>query len=131
MWPFTRTQKRTYSLETDSIKLNDVLLSAWLSKGVIDLVVCIPMAATMGIGVPFCGVSLIVYESALSLAASVLGPLLTEAVIAEMAVTGSLLLFAVATNLLGLTDIKVANLLPSAFMPIALVPLMAMVTTLV
>lgn len=37
MWPFTRTQKRTYSLETDSIKLNDVLLSAWLSKGVIDL----------------------------------------------------------------------------------------------
>lgn len=102
-----------------------------IAKGVIDLVVCIPMAATMGIGVPFCGVSLIVYESALSLAASVLGPLLTEAVIAEMAVTGSLLLFAVATNLLGLTDIKVANLLPSAFMPIALVPLMAMITALV
>lgn len=37
MWPFTRKTERTYSLETDSIKLNDVLLSAWLSKGVIDL----------------------------------------------------------------------------------------------
>ena len=37
MWPFKKTEKRTYSLETDSIKLNDVLLSAWLSKGVIDL----------------------------------------------------------------------------------------------
>lgn len=97
-----------------------------IAKGVIDLVVCIPMAATLGIGVPFCGVSLLVYESVLSLAASALGPLLTDAVIAEMSVTGSLLLFAVATNLLGITDLKVANLLPAAFMPIALVPLMGL-----
>ena len=98
-----------------------------IAKGVIDLVVCIPMAATMGIGVPFCGVSLLVYESVLSLAASALGPLLTDVVIAQMSVTGSLLLFAVATNLLGITDLKVANLLPAAFMPMALVPLMGMV----
>lgn len=102
-----------------------------IAKGVIDLVVCIPMAATMGIGVPFCGVSLVAYEAALSLLASVVGPLLTEAVIAEMAVTGSLLLFAVGTNLLGLTNIKVANLLPAAFMPIALVPMVQLLTTLV
>ena len=98
-----------------------------IAKGVIDLVVCIPMAATLGIGVPFCGVSLLVYESVLSLAASMLGPLLTDMVIAQMSVTGSLLLFAVATNLLDLTDLKVANLLPAAFMPIALVPLMGAV----
>ena len=98
-----------------------------IAKGVIDLVVCIPMAATLGIGVPFCGVSLLVYESVLSLAASLLGPLLTDMVIAQMSVTGSLLLFAVATNLLDLTDLKVANLLPAAFMPIALVPLMGAV----
>ena len=98
-----------------------------IAKGVIDLVVCIPMAATLGIGVPFCGVSLLVYESALSLAASALGPLLTDAVIAQMSVTGSLLLFAVGTNLLEITDIKVANLLPAAFMPIILVPLASLV----
>ena len=55
--------------------LNSGLLgdhSTLIAKGVIDLVVCIPMAATMGIGVPFCGVSLFVYESVLSLAASAL-----------------------------------------------------------
>lgn len=96
-----------------------------IAKGVIDLVVCIPMAAALGVGVPFCGVSLVVYESALSLAAHALGPLLTEAVIAQMSVTGSLLLFAVATNLLGVTNLKVANLLPAAFMPVVLVPLAA------
>lgn len=98
-----------------------------IAKGVIDLVVCIPMAATLGIGVPFCALSLVVYESSLSVAASLLGPLLTEALITEMSVTGSLLLLAVATNLLGLTTIKVANLLPAAFMPMALVPLMTVV----
>ena len=101
--------------------------STLIAKGVIDLVVCIPMAATMGIGVPFCGVSLLVYESVLSLAASTLGPLLTDMVIAQMSVTGSMLLFAVGTNLLGVTDIKVANLLPAAFMPIVLVPIMQLV----
>ena len=84
----------------------------------------------MGIGVPFCGVSLLVYESLLSLAASAVGPLLTDAVIAQMSVTGSLLLFAVGTNLMGITNIKVANLLPAAFMPVVLVPLMSMVTSL-
>lgn len=40
MWPFTKketTEQRTYSLETDGIKLNDVLLSAWLQGGYISV----------------------------------------------------------------------------------------------
>ena len=49
---------------------------------------------------------------------------LTDAVVTEVAVTGSILLLAVGTNLLKVTDLKVANMLPAAFMPIALVPLM-------
>lgn len=94
-----------------------------VAKGLIDLVVCIPLAAILGVGVPFAGVSLLVYEGILSLLASALGGVLTEAVIAEVSVTGSLLLLAVGTNLLKVTDLKVANMLPAAFMPIALVPL--------
>ncbi|MBP3885620.1 MAG: DUF554 domain-containing protein [Olsenella sp.] len=109
------------SLES-GIQLNHDTL---IAKGLIDLVVCIPFAATMGIGVPFVGVSLIVYEGVLSLLASVLGGVLTEAVVAQVSATGSLLLLAVGTNLLGVTDLKVANMLPAAFMPIALVPLMS------
>lgn len=94
-----------------------------ISKGVIDLAVCLPMAATMGIGVPFCGVSLVVYEGILSLLASLVGTFLSDAVVTEVAVTGSTLLLAVGTNFLGVTDIKVANLIPTAFVPILLVPL--------
>lgn len=96
--------------------------STLISKGVIDLAVCLPMSATMGIGVPFCGVSLVVYEGILSVLASLVGSFLTDAVVTEVAVTGSTLLLAVGTNLLGVTDIKVANLIPAAFVPILLVP---------
>lgn len=96
--------------------------STLISKGVIDLAVCLPMAATMGIGVPFCGVSLVVYEGILSALASLVGSFLTDAVVTEVAVTGSTLLLAVGTNLLGVTNIKVANLIPAAFVPILLVP---------
>lgn len=98
-----------------------------IAKGLIDLVVCIPMAATLGIGVPFCAVSLVVYEGVLSGFAALLGSVLSQAVIDEVAVTGSLLLLAVGTNLLKVTDLKVANILPAAFMPIALVPLLQLV----
>ena len=101
--------------------------STLIAKGVIDLVVCLPLAATMGIGVPFCGVSLVVYEGILSVLASLMGPLLSDAVILQMGVTGSVLLLAVGTNLMGVTDLKVANILPAAFLPIVLVPLAGVV----
>ncbi|WP_058271005.1 DUF554 domain-containing protein [Olsenella massiliensis] len=96
--------------------------STLVAKGVIDMVVCVPLAATMGVGVPFCGVSLVVYEGALSVLSALMGSVLTDAIIGEVAVTGSLLLLAVGTNLLKVTDLKVANMLPAAFMPILIVP---------
>jgi uncharacterized membrane protein YqgA involved in biofilm formation len=104
--------------------------STLIAKGVIDLVVCLPLAATLGIGVPFCGISLVVYEGVLSILASLVGPLLSSAAIVQMGVTGSVLLLAVGTNLMGLTNIKVANILPAAFLPIAFVPLASLVTSI-
>lgn len=103
------------------IELDHATLAA---KGLIDLVVCVPLAATLGVGVPFVGVSLVAYEGLLSALAAALGGLLSDAVVTQMSVTGSLLLLAVGTNLLGVTDLKVANMLPAAFFPIALVPLL-------
>ena len=102
--------------------------STLIAKGLIDLVVCIPMAASLGIGVPFCGLSLLVYEGLLSLLASYLAPFLSSLVINEMVVVGSLLLLAVGTNLLDITKIKVANMLPAAFLPAVLLPLLQLFT---
>jgi uncharacterized membrane protein YqgA involved in biofilm formation len=100
--------------------------STLITKGLIDLVCCMPMAAAMGVGVPLCAVPLIIYEGTLSLLAATLAPLLSDAVITQMGVTGSLLLLAVGTNLLRITAIKVADLLPACFLPIILVPLAAL-----
>ena len=48
----------------------------------------------------------VVYEGILR-AGKLAGSFLTDAVVTEVAVTGSTLLLAVGTNLLGVTDIKV------------------------
>lgn len=93
-----------------------------LAKGAIDMVVVAVMAASMGVGVPFSGVCIFVYEAVLSVGASLLAPALTDAVIGAMTVTGSLLLLAVGLNMLGVTHIKVANMLPAAFVPLLFAP---------
>lgn len=98
--------------------------STLYAKALIDLVVVMVMATTMGVGVPFSGLCVFAYEALLSLGASLLAPLLTEAVITEMVVAGSLLLLAIGLNMLKITDIKVANFLPAAFLPIAICALM-------
>ena len=92
--------------------------STLYAKALIDMVVVMVMATTLGVGVPFSGVCVFVYEALLSLGASLLAPFLTEAVINEMVCAGSLLLLAIGLNMLNITDIKVANFLPAAFMPI-------------
>jgi hypothetical protein len=88
------------------------------AKALIDAVIALVMASTMGIGVSLSGVAVGVYESLLAIFASFLAVYLSSAVITEMTCVGSLLIIAVGTNMIKLTDIKVANLLPATFIPI-------------
>ncbi|WP_274413424.1 DUF554 family protein [Carnobacterium sp. 17-4] len=50
--------------------------------------------------------------------ASVVAPLLTESVINEMTCVGSLLIIGLALNMLKITDLKIMNYAPAAFIPI-------------
>ena len=68
----------------------------------------------------FSAVALFLYQGSISLLASVLSPLLGDAVIAEMTCVGSLLIVALALNMLNLAKIKVMNLVPAIFLPILL-----------
>ena len=68
----------------------------------------------------FSAVALFLYQGVISLLASVLSPFLGDAVIAEMTCVGSLLIVALSLNMLGLTKIKVMNLVPAIFFPILL-----------
>lgn len=91
-----------------------------LAKSLIDGVLILLMASTLGAGACFSAVPVFLYEGALTLCAGALAPFLTDAVVNEMTCTGSLLIVAIALNMLKLTDIKVANFLLAPFFPILL-----------
>lgn len=95
-----------------------------VSKGVIDGVSSITFAATMGIGVMFSVIPLIVYQGAITLLAAVVGPYLPAEVITEMTAVGGIAIMGIAINMLGIPNlkIKVGNMLPAIFLPIAYVP---------
>lgn len=96
-----------------------------VSKGVIDGVTSISFAATMGIGVVFSVIPVLVYQGLITLLAAWVGPLLPAAVITEMTAVGGTLIVAIAINMLdlGKVKIKVGNMLPAMFLPIAYIPL--------
>ena len=90
------------------------------AKSLLDGISSVVFSASLGIGVAFSAVAVLLYQGAISLAAAFLSPLLGDAVIAEMTCVGSLLIVALSLNMLGLTKIKVMNLVPAIFLPILL-----------
>ena len=89
-----------------------------IAKSVIDGISSIIFASTMGIGVAFAGLSVFVIEGGLSLLASLVAPLLTEVVINEITFVGSLLIMGISFNLMGLTKLKLLNMMPAMFLPL-------------
>ena len=83
------------------------------AKSALDFVAAIMLSSTLGIGVILSAAAVLVYQGAIALLAGFIAPLLTPSAINEMACAGSLLIVALGFNLLGITRIKVADLLPA------------------
>ena len=90
------------------------------TKAVLDGVSAIVFASSLGLGVALSAGAIFLYQGIIALAAGALSPLLGDAVIAEMTCVGSLLIVALSFNNLGMTKIKIMNLLPAIFLPILL-----------
>lgn len=90
------------------------------TKSVMDFISSIVFASSMGVGVLFSSVAVLVYQGIITLAAGFLAPLLESGTVAEMTCAGSLLLIALGLNLLGVTKIKIMNYIPAIFLPILL-----------
>lgn len=94
--------------------------SMLLTKSMLDLCSSMLFASTMGFGVMLSAVFVLVYQGGLTLLASMLAPVLTASVIAEMTCVGSLIIIGTGLNLLGVTKLKLMNLIPAMFLPILL-----------
>ena len=96
-----------------------------ISKGVIDGVTAITFAATMGIGVAFSVIPLLLYQGGITLLAGAVAPFLSDAVVIEMSAVGGVMLLGLAANMLELVKerIRVGNMLPALFLPLLYLPL--------
>ena len=106
--------------------------SILVSKGVIDGVTSISLAATSGVGVAFSAAPLLVYQGALTLLAGLVGPLLTDMMVLEMSAVGGTIILGIGFNMLfPEKHIPVGNMLPAIFLPIAYLPLVGLLGTLI
>lgn len=87
-----------------------------VSKGIIDGFTAVILSATLGIGVILSSIPVVVYQGAIALLATQITRLVPEAALEmflqEMTAAGGIMIIGIGTNLLGLTKIRVANLLP-------------------
>ena len=95
-----------------------------VTKSVMDLISAIILSLTMGIGVAFSAVFVLVYQGGITLIASEFGHFLSNDVITCMGSVGSLLIIALGLNLVCKTKIKIMNFIPAMFLPIAFIPLL-------
>lgn len=98
----------------DGLSGNPEILYA---KAILDGVIAIVFAATMGPGVLFSAVSVFLYQGSLTLLARLISPVVTGVMVTQMSLVGSVLILAIGMNLLGFIKIRVGNLLPAVFVP--------------
>lgn len=96
------------------------------TKSVIDGITAVLFTSTFGIGVAFSAVPVFLYEGAISLLSFVVSDFLADAMIADMSAVGGLLILAIGLNVLGVVKIRVANMLPAVFTPIAIYAVMGL-----
>ena len=93
--------------------------SVLITKAMLDLVSSMMLASSLGIGVLLSSVAVFIIQGGLVLLAGLISPLMSTGAINEMTCAGSILIIMIGTNLMGITKIKVADLLPAIlFAPI-------------
>lgn len=88
------------------------------AKAVLDFVIVMVFASTLGIGVVFSAIPLGIYQGLITLCAVLISPFLTDELINNMSFIGSTLIFCVGYNLVFGKKIKVGNLLPAIIIPV-------------
>lgn len=97
--------------------------SVLFTKSALDLCSSMIFASTMGFGVMFSAVFVLVYQGLLTVLAVWISPFLSTAVIDSMSCVGYIIIIALGLTMLDAIKLKVTNLVPAMFLPIGLCPL--------
>jgi len=84
-------------------------------KSTLDGFAALAFASSLGVGVTFAALTVLVYQGALSLAASWASVVVSEAMLAEASAAGGILLLGIGLGLLDIKRVRVGNLLPAIF----------------
>ncbi len=102
----------------DALGKPDILIA----KSAVDAIMVFVMASTLGIGCAFSAFSVLLYQGSLTLIAWLLAAVIPAETITYMSVTGSLIIILIGTNMLGMTKVKTANMIPAIFIPLLTIP---------
>ena len=87
--------------------------SVLFAKSILDGFASIALAATYGSGVLFSFIPVFIYQGAMTLGAGYFQQYFSDLMINQVTACGGLLIIGIGINLLELTEIKLANLLPA------------------
>jgi len=86
-------------------------------KSILDGVISIFFASTLGIGVLFSALPVLIYEGLLTLGAAQFTSFMTVPMIREISAAGGVLIMAIGINQLGIKQIRIGNMLPAILVP--------------
>ena len=90
------------------------------AKSMLDGFSSIIFASSLGIGVAFSSIPLVIYQGIIALSAAAIEPILIPEAITEMTAIGGVLIMGIGINILGIGKVKVGNLLPSILVGFAI-----------
>lgn len=83
------------------------------AKAVLDFIIVMVMAASLGKGAVFSAVPVALWQGAVTILAQLIKPLMTELALVYLSFVGSVLIFCVGVNLVWRIKLRVANMLPA------------------
>ncbi|MDR0409040.1 MAG: DUF554 domain-containing protein [Spirochaetaceae bacterium] len=93
------------------------------AKSILDGSISLIFGASMGIGVAFSAIPVLIYQGGITLLAKSASAFLNSEMTREMSAVGSLLVAAIGFNFLEIKEIRVANLIPAIFIPCIVIAL--------
>ncbi len=93
-------------------------ISILVVKSTLDFITALILASSLGIGVIFSALSVLIYQGSITLIVMFASDIIPDNMIQAVTMVGSILLVAIGINFMEIKKIKVANMLPALVIPV-------------